>query len=105
MFAEFIYKNFPYVLVKFNSTIENNDDYDNFTEEWLSVYNRQENFEFIFDTRNVGWIPIKYAFKMTNFISRLKELKHQSLLRSIMIVNNSFVRGILRFIFTFIMIY
>lgn len=100
MFAEFIYKNFPYVLVKLNSTIEDDDDFEAFTAEWLSIYNRQKNFEFIFDARRVGWIPIKYAFKMSTFISNLKELNNTSLKRSVMISDSSFVKAILGLIFT-----
>ena len=71
MFAEYNYDEFPYVRVKFNNTIENNEDFDKFS--WLDRFvQSKKNFTFIFDTTNVGFVNPKYCVKMAMFIHNLK---------------------------------
>ena len=80
MFREFDESLFPIIKIKLNN-IQNNDDFNNFLNGWLKYYKQQE-VVFIFDTTNVGNIPIKYCFKMSTFISNLKQMDKQYLQRS-----------------------
>ena len=76
MFANFNYNNYEKkILLKwfFNTNIKMIMIFDNFLNSWLQLYNLQKDFIFIFDTTNVGYIPIKYSFKMSAFIKKLKK--------------------------------
>jgi len=102
MFAQYIYDNYEknnIVKVVFNSSIKDDNDFDNFLEEWLQLYNLQKDFIFIFDTTNVGYIPIKYSFKMSAFIKNLKRKDYQYLKKSIILVQSNFVKNMLDLIF------
>ena len=101
MFAEYDYSQFPIVNVYFSSTVENNEDFNNFTEEWYNLYRRGEPFKFIFHTEGVRNVPIKYSFMMAKFIKRLKKEKIQYLENSIIFVSSKLVKSLLGIIFFF----
>ena len=85
MFAKFEFKYLPIVIVKFNETIENNKDFDDFINSWKNLYLLKQKFTFIFDT-TVGFPPIKYCFKMSKFIKELRDESVQYLEKSLIIV-------------------
>jgi len=102
MFAKYIYDNYEkknIVKVIFNSRIKDDNDFDNFLNDWLQLYNLKKDFIFIFDTTNVGYIPIKYSFKMSAFIKNLKRNEYQYLKKSIILVQSNFVKNMLDLIF------
>ena len=72
MFTNFDYSYFPYVIVKLNDTIKDDDDFNYFLNKWSDLYENKKNFIFIFDTTNVGLPQIKYCFKLSFFIKELK---------------------------------
>ena len=84
---------------KLNKKIENNNDFNTFLNKWRELYEKKKNFIFIFDTSNVGFIPIKYSIQMSLFIKKLKKEKYQYLQKSIIYVNNNIVKRMLDFIF------
>lgn len=99
MFAEFNYDSFPIVKVKLNN-VDNDDDFDNFLQNWLNLYIQQRDFIFIFDTINVLEVPFKYSIRMADFIRKLKrDNSYHYLQKSIIIVNNLFVKRMLNIIF------
>lgn len=104
-FAHYIFDEFPQVKVYFQNNIQNNEDYYLFEKEWLNCYNYKKHFSFIFDTTNVGMINIKYVYKLTKFISDLKEkIKNKPnefnfLQYSIIIVNNWYIKHLLNITF------
>jgi hypothetical protein len=53
MFAVFDHDEFPIVKVTLNNNIENREDFENFLNEWLRLYDNNEYFTFEFDTRIV----------------------------------------------------
>lgn len=57
-------------------------------------------FSFIFDCSDVGLVPIKYCFKMTAFIKKLKQQEYQFLQKSIIYVNKKSVKRLLDLVFT-----
>ena len=99
MFAKFEFKYFPIVIVKFNETIENNKDFDDFINSWKNLYLLKQKFTFIFDTTEVGFPPIKYCFKMSKFIKELRDESVQYLEKSLIIVKNKNVMRLLNLIF------
>tara|TARA_B100001769_G_scaffold275318_1_gene277232 strand:- start:24170 stop:24616 length:447 start_codon:yes stop_codon:yes gene_type:complete len=102
MFAEFdysLYETNSIVKVKLNKKIKNKEDFYNFLSNWINLYEKKRNFLFIFDTYDVGYIPIKYSIQMSLFIKQLKKKSFQYLQKSIILVNSNIVKHMLDFIF------
>ena len=102
MFSHFDFSEYEtksIVKVFLNKEINDDDDFNNFLDKWRELYNLQKDFIFIFDTSNVGYIPIKYSIKMSLFIRNLKRERYQYLQKSIIYVNNNIVKSMLDFIF------
>ncbi len=102
MFAIYDYSNYEnnaIVYVTLNPVIENDQDFDTFLYKWMELYYKKKEFIFIFDTCNVGFIPLKYSLRMTIFIKKLKKQPHQYLQKSIILINNNVVKHMLEFIF------
>ena len=98
MWATFDDSEFPLIRVKLKGKIQNNVDFCNFTTTWDSYNLRRSEYIFLFDSREVGYVSIKYAFKMASFIKELKR-KEQYLKSSIIIVENKYLRFLLNLIF------
>ena len=98
MFVKFNYDNFPNVRVTFGK-LNSTEEFNIMTSEWLRLYEQKIPFTFIFDTTNLEVYNIKYSFKMSAFIYRLKKEPEQYLQRSIILVKNSFIQHLLDLIF------
>ena len=98
-FANFNSDNFPKVTVQYSSRILNDEDYDNFEKDWLDLYHRESNFYFIFDMVDIGFINIKYVYKLTKFIKKIKNFDKNYLLFSIIIVNNWYIQHLFNITF------
>jgi len=105
MFGTFNDTNFPHIYITLN-TIETDDDFTTFCETWKSYDKKRQNYTFIFDATNVGYIPVKYAYKMSEFISELKQKKIKEnnvfLEKSIIISNKWYVNSLLYLIFSLV---
>ena len=103
MFADFdysLYNSHSIIKVMFYNEI-NEIYFNNFIKEWKRLYKLKKNFIFIFNTKNVGLMPLSYSIQMSQFISKLKKEPKQYLQKSIIIVNNNIVKYMLNIIFTF----
>ena len=98
MWATFNDSKFPIVSVKLRGKIKNNTDFYNFTTTWESYNSRKIPYVFVFDAREVGFVNIKYAVMMAQFIKELKR-KEQFLQGSIIIVQSKYLRFLLSLIF------
>ena len=98
MWATFNDSEFPIVSVKLRGKIKNNLDFYNFTTTWESYNLRRIPYVFVFDAREVGFVNIKYAVMMAQFIKELKR-KEQFLQGSIIIVQSKYLRFLLSIIF------
>tara|TARA_Y100000287_G_C14050721_1_gene271062 strand:+ start:44 stop:481 length:438 start_codon:yes stop_codon:yes gene_type:complete len=98
MWATFDDSEYPLIRVKLKGKIKNNVDFCNFTTTWESYNSRRTEYIFVFDSREVGYVNMKYAFKMASFIKDLKR-KEQYLKSSIIIVENKYLRFLLNLIF------
>lgn len=99
MWATYDYSNFPIVHVNFDKKINNEKDFTDFLQNWIKLYERKQQFTFIFDTRNVGFINISYCFKMKSFLGKIKKLPIQYLQKSIIILNNNYIKQLLNIVF------
>lgn len=100
MFANYNYDNFPVVFVNFSENINSETEFDQFLNEWLLLYHNRRYFSFIFDTRNMKNISIKYAIKMTLFIKSLRKEPYHYLQKSLILVNDKSIKRLLDFVFT-----
>jgi hypothetical protein len=99
MFANYDYTNFPLVKIDLSGTVKNNDDFLNFTNQWLELYDNKIYFEFIFNTYNCGLINPKYCLYTALFIKKIKQQKIQYLQKSTIFVYNKYIFQLLKIIF------
>ena len=99
MWATFDKSNLPLVNVKLNGEI-NTEYFNDFIAQWVNLLQKKENFYFIFNTVNCGYINVKYIFKIALFIKKIKTLPEQYLQRSIIILNNSALRTLIKLLFS-----
>jgi hypothetical protein len=100
MFAKYNTELFPIVKVDLSGTIKSDDDFADFTNNWLNLYNNERDFTFEFDTKNVGLVNPKYCIYVALFIQNLKKRKTQYLKCSSIYVYNKYVYNLLKFIFS-----
>ena len=98
MFVKFNYDNFPNIYVTFGK-LNSTKEFNILINEWLRLYEKKKYFTFIFDSSNLEVYNIKYSFKMSAFIHRLKKEPEQYLQKSIILVTNSFIQSLLDLIF------
>ena len=99
MWATYNYDNLPTVHVTISGVIENDQEFSDFIENWLNLFNKGEKFYFIFDTVNCGLINIKYAILMAFWIKSFKKKKYNNLEYSEILVANHSIIYLLRLIF------
>ena len=99
MFAEFDDSTFPMIKVKLNNKPESETDFNLFLNQWLYYYDQQQDFKFLFDTRDVSTPHLKYCIRMAQFIKELKKKDTQYLQESIILINSNKIKWMLEFIF------
>ena len=99
MWARYNYNNFPTINVTISGVIENDDDFNQFIQEWLSLFIKGDDFNLYFDTLNCGLINLKYALWMAIWIKRFKWNRYKNLKFSKILVSHSSVLYLLRLIF------
>ena len=75
MFATFdysLYNSHSIVKVMLHNKI-NETYFNNFIEKWKELYKLKKKFVFIFNTKNIGLMPLSYSIQMSQFISKLKK--------------------------------
>ena len=75
MWATFNDTEFPIVSVKLRGKIKNNTDFYNFTTTWESQLAEDIMFLYLMPIE-VGFVNIKYATMMAQFIKELKRKEH-----------------------------
>lgn len=91
--------NFPIITVKLMGNLEPEEDFDNFLNYWLQLYEEEGEFTFYFDTTEVTTPPLKYCIKMSKFIKKLRKKEYQYLQKSIILINDNKIKWMLDFIF------
>ena len=98
MFAHYDITSFPIVRVKFTRDIDDGG-FSDFLNRWVELYRDKRDFNFIFDTQDMGYIPVKYCLQMALFIYRLKREPRQYLTHSRIIVDNIYIHNLLYIVF------
>lgn len=100
MFYKYNYAKFPIVYVDFNNNIINENNLNLFLEEWDNIYKKNKEFTLIFNTTNINiqLDLMTHSFTIINFIKKIKTYK-PLLKKSIIIVQNNFIKNILYYIF------
>lgn len=99
MVAIYDYTYFPIIKVDLSGNINTNDDFQNFTTQWLDLYKLKQNFEFEFDTKNTGYINPIYCLYTAIFIKSIKKQNPQYLLKSKIYVYNRYIFKLAKYIF------
>jgi hypothetical protein len=99
MFSTYIYDEFPLVKVVFEEGPKTMEDFEEFTNGWLDLYEKREMFTFLFDTTKMKDPAYKYAIKMSQFIRELKKKETQYLDKSVILINNNKIKYLLDAIF------
>lgn len=99
MVAIYDYSNFPLVKVDLSGSINTNDDFQNFTSQWLELYKLHTYFEFEFDTINTGYINPLYCLYTAFFIKSIKKQNPQYLKKSKIYVYNRYIFKLAKYIF------
>lgn len=99
MFFNFDLTNFPLVYIDLSGSINSDTDFKLFTEKWLNLYNKKENFYLIFNTKNLLGANIRYVFYMAIFIKKIKLLKKKNLISSKILLYNNYIYKLATFIF------
>lgn len=99
MFSEYNYNFDPIIIVNFNKSLNNDNEFDDFLYKWLELYKRGKDYIFLFDTRKMNDVPFKYCIKMALFIKKLKKEKYHYLKKSIILVNNEMIKNMLDIVF------
>jgi hypothetical protein len=78
------------------------DDLNTFTTRFEDCVDTLQKMKCIFDLRNMEDTPFDLTMKLAMFMKKNKPKIKKSLLCSVIIVNNGFVRNFLNFLFTII---
>ena len=94
---------FPTVFVDFGSTLDD-EGFEDFKNQWKSLYSHHKDFYLIFETKDVGWVNPKYAWKMAEFMAELKEQQRslggkEYLQQSFIFYNSWYIKFLLKIIF------
>ena len=91
-----------FVLVELGENLDDND-FEQFKEKWLSLYQEGKPFTIVFDTSKVGWVNPKYALQMSEFIKDLRatEVIHgkQLMTNCFIFYNSWYIKLLLKLIF------
>ena len=101
MWATYDDSNFPIINVKMTGVPRDDEDFQNFLTQWDSYnYNRNNQpYIFVFDTTEVGFVNIKYSFRMSSFIKQLKASENQYLRGSVIVTGGVWSKFLLKVIF------
>ena len=99
MWADYYYNQNELVKVKFNNGINQETDFRDFIDKWYNLYDKKNNFTFIFDTINTSIVNPYYCYSMASFIYDLKKRDKQYLNYSVIIVKNYAIKILLNIIF------
>lgn len=99
MFANFNLSLFPIVIIEFDSSEINDENFQLFLDNWEKLYLTKKDFTLVFDTKNMSIPNLKYCFRMSMFIKKIRKFNPQYLKKSIINVKNNTICNMLEFVF------
>ena len=97
--ASYDLTHFPNVKVVLGQKINNDEEFEKFLDDWENLYKRNQDFTLQFDATNVGYVSMKYCFKMRNSIRKIKTMYPRHLKESYIRIDSKWVRYLLKLIF------
>lgn len=99
MFATYDYSNFPIVKILLQGSILDDNDFSNFTNNWINLYNDKKDFEFIIHIEKLNYIEIKYCVYTAIFLKSIKKKPIQYLKKSKIYTSSNYIYYLLNIIF------
>ena len=99
MVAIYDFENFPIIKIDLSGNITSNDDFQNFTSQWLDIYKFKTYFELEFNTKNIGYINPIYCLYTAFFIKSIKKQNPQYLKKSKIYIYNRYIFKLAKYIF------
>lgn len=99
MCSKFNLEHFPYVFIEFNKDLKKDEDFFDFTTQWLQLYELRKPFVLIFNTIPLKDVSIKYCFYMSVFIQKIRNIPTQYLQKSYIIVEHKYILHLLEMVF------
>tara|TARA_B100000424_G_C22905724_1_gene481750 strand:+ start:807 stop:1349 length:543 start_codon:yes stop_codon:yes gene_type:complete len=91
---------YPYVYINFNnSNIVDDNNLELFFNLWLRVYEEKMPYIIVFDGTMIEYAKPKFIFRFAKFMKKLRKQTPQYLQYSIIIINNSLMRGLMNMVF------
>jgi len=88
----------PIVLITFNNQKEK---IELFLQRWENLYLKKENFDIIFDARELSSFGMTDIFKISKFMVKIRKYNPQYCKNTIMVVKNKCLKYLLDIIFSF----
>tara|TARA_A100001035_G_C27645677_1_gene436762 strand:- start:327 stop:857 length:531 start_codon:yes stop_codon:yes gene_type:complete len=91
---------YPYVYITFNSKqITDDINLEVFFNIWLSIYDENKPYILVFDGTYIDYAKPTFIYKFARFMKKLRAKEPQYLQYSIIIVDNSLMRGLMNMVF------
>jgi hypothetical protein len=91
---------YPYVYITFNhSNIVDDVNLEIFFQTWLDIYKEGKPYIIVFDGTRIDYAKPSFIFKFAKFMKKLRKQEPQYLQYSIIIVDNSLMRGLMNMVF------
>ena len=87
---------FPTIKISFVGPMKDDNDFQMFLGQWSILYSLQKQFTIIFDTTQMGTVPISYCAKMALFIRKMRENSKKYLKRTIVLLDSTIVANLLK---------
>jgi len=98
MWATFYYTYWPVVYITLSGDITT-QDYDQFKNEFMSLYDRQQVFQVIIDTTGVGSVGMSYLSKQASFMKTTEAQSRKYLRRMAIVMTDPLIKMLLKSLF------
>jgi hypothetical protein len=99
MFATYDFSNFPIVKIILKGSILDDNDFSNFTNQWINLYDNKKHFEFLIYIENLEYIELKYCLYTAIFLKSMKKKPIQYLKKSKIYTSSKYIYYLLNIIF------
>jgi hypothetical protein len=87
---------FPAIRISFIGSLADDNDFQMLLGQWSVLYSLKKPFTLIFDTTQMGSVPVSYCAKMALFIRKMREESKKYLKRTIVLLDSTLVANLLK---------
>ena len=91
--------NFPWVNINFGSSIDSDEEFNEFIEKWDVYNNNKIDYNLIFNCLELSYMKPKFVNRIRSFDKELKSREKVYIKNSILLVSSKFIRGLIHFVF------